>query len=436
MGDVSQSNRSTIDGSNFVYQSRVVVPRLEFIRGVLQSLSERYDERIIVEFMSPVEEDREFVLKVREKSPWAWSVDEWREFGAGEALPAGKGRVYMLPFNLVPSRDFEVVAAPTPTPALPPGSPSPGAPEPPPPPEVPEIPPTEQPEPVDAPEGASKRVVKAIEDNVANAAETAVLVEAWHDLFQQLIEEFGQAAIDEALQDLGGVEIAFDVADPRIAQHMREFGAVRMEQVNETTQSAIAAQIADGLEASETFRELSARVQAVFQEARESRANLIVNTELTTSTNFASVTGLRQAGFKEKEWLATRDNKVRDTHVELDGTVVGIDENFVSPSGASGPYPGAMGAASEDCNCRCAVITVLANRALSFREAMWKTKDAQRLPWERRLTLAILPAFDKQEKAVIAELKRQLSKSARKRTRQAQPSLWEGREAASAVESL
>ena len=57
-----------------------------------------------------------------------------------------------------------------------------------------------------------------------------------------------------------------------------------------------------------------------------------------------------------KQWDSTLDKKTRATHRELDGQIVGVDEYFVSPNGHKALYPGEFGVASEDVNCRCALL--------------------------------------------------------------------------------
>lgn len=55
-----------------------------------------------------------------------------------------------------------------------------------------------------------------------------------------------------------------------------------------------------------------------------------------------------------KVWVATRDARTRDTHRALGGESVGIDDAFVSPSGARLRFPGDPEApAAEVANCRC-----------------------------------------------------------------------------------
>lgn len=56
-----------------------------------------------------------------------------------------------------------------------------------------------------------------------------------------------------------------------------------------------------------------------------------------------------------KEWDSTMDSRTRDTHVELDGQIRELEEPF-EIGGMKAMYPHGFGIASEDINCRCAVL--------------------------------------------------------------------------------
>ena len=59
----------------------------------------------------------------------------------------------------------------------------------------------------------------------------------------------------------------------------------------------------------------------------------------------------------KKQWDATLDGVTRDTHRELDGQIVDVDEDFVVPStGDRASAPSMFGDPAEDCNCRCCVL--------------------------------------------------------------------------------
>jgi len=63
---------------------------------------------------------------------------------------------------------------------------------------------------------------------------------------------------------------------------------------------------------------------------------------------------------EKKEWLASKDEKVRDSHVSTDGQVVDINESFTTGDGNKLMQPGDYSApASDIINCRCTVLPVI-----------------------------------------------------------------------------
>ena len=94
------------------------------------------------------------------------------------------------------------------------------------------------------------------------------------------------------------------------------------------------------------------------------RSRTIARTESTKAINLASVqaynTAMKDGINIRKEWLSARDDVVRDTHQELDGQIVGVNELFTVPStGQQSVSPGGFGEASEDINCRCTVLPIV-----------------------------------------------------------------------------
>lgn len=116
LGIIENSNRATIESAAFLFTRFVVEPRLEFLRDWFQQrLIPFFDDRLIIDFVSPVPEDKEFELNAAKVAPWARMVDEWRELQGLEPLPEGRGQVFLIPINLLPSRS-PGGAAPTPMP--------------------------------------------------------------------------------------------------------------------------------------------------------------------------------------------------------------------------------------------------------------------------------------------------------------------------------
>lgn len=79
MGIVENSNRATIGAADYLFASKIILPRGEFIADYLTTLAQEWDDRFFVAFESPVQEDRDFALKVYQAQPTCFSKNEWRK---------------------------------------------------------------------------------------------------------------------------------------------------------------------------------------------------------------------------------------------------------------------------------------------------------------------------------------------------------------------
>lgn len=100
IGELGDSNRATSFNARMIYAENVLLSRLELFRDTLQDLAEReYDDRIIIQYDSPLPDDQEFQKEIAEAAPWAFQVDEIRELAGRAPLEEG-GDVHMVPFQL------------------------------------------------------------------------------------------------------------------------------------------------------------------------------------------------------------------------------------------------------------------------------------------------------------------------------------------------
>jgi len=90
------------------------------------------------------------------------------------------------------------------------------------------------------------------------------------------------------------------------------------------------------------------------------RLEMIARTETIRASNAGAYHLYRNWGVvAQKEWLAAVDDRTRDTHLEANGQVVGLDEPF-NVGGAPLMYPGdPNGPLGEVVNCRCVVLPVI-----------------------------------------------------------------------------
>lgn len=112
-----------------------------------------------------------------------------------------------------------------------------------------------------------------------------------------------------------------------------------------------------------TANQIEMMLGAYTRNLRLARARAIAETEALKLTNAARNLAARQAleaaGRRgTKTWLHTSAAEPREAHLQMVGDTVGMDEAFVSPSGARLLYPGdtSLGAGARDIiNCQCGV---------------------------------------------------------------------------------
>lgn len=85
MGIVENSNRATIDASDYLYQKNVICPRLDFLAdSFTKALG---DPSLVVGYESPIPADDEFNLKVMVAQPTLFTKNEWRSLAGAPTRP-------------------------------------------------------------------------------------------------------------------------------------------------------------------------------------------------------------------------------------------------------------------------------------------------------------------------------------------------------------
>lgn len=120
----------------------------------------------------------------------------------------------------------------------------------------------------------------------------------------------------------------------------------------------IAGEISRGISNAAMYSEMARNI-AGYAGISKNKAMRIARTEAHRIQCKATADAQRKAKEKGadvvKQWDASLDGKTRDTHRELDGQIRELDEPF-EVAGMEAMQPGGFGIASEDCNCRCALL--------------------------------------------------------------------------------
>ena len=179
---------------------------------------------------------------------------------------------------------------------------------------------------------------------------------AWQEAFEALelpfvtlaYREAGQAAYKEI-----GIEVAFNVTNPRAKKYLEDKVFKFAEDVNETTREKIRKALVKGLDAGDDIPTISQRVADVFEISRGSRTEAIARTEIVGASNNGTHGGYVESEVVETTiWIDSRDDRVRTSphNHALDREEVKLGERY--SNGLLHPHdPG--GAAGNVINCRC-----------------------------------------------------------------------------------
>lgn len=178
---------------------------------------------------------------------------------------------------------------------------------------------------------------------------------AYNELFYEFEQQHGFGLIFNKLpEDVLETIINAKTANVRLSERLKD-GLVSELKANLT--SALYRGFSRGWGYQKIARELAEAGNSSF-----SRAMRIARTEggrITSVTRQKSQREARRQGVElEKQWVSTLDKRTRDTHQELDGKVVGIDEYF-EVRGLKTLQPNMFGIAEEDINCRCRTLSVI-----------------------------------------------------------------------------
>lgn len=120
IGITNDGNRATAENAQDRLHIGCTLPMCEFRRTELQEfILCDFGEEFILDYTSPLREDKQFRLEAMKATPGNFCVDEWREMAGYTALEGQKGTVFCVPGNVTPVADISEAPAAVALPALP-----------------------------------------------------------------------------------------------------------------------------------------------------------------------------------------------------------------------------------------------------------------------------------------------------------------------------
>lgn len=181
----------------------------------------------------------------------------------------------------------------------------------------------------------------------------------WEKRFRDVGRELIKMAVFvnglRMMEELPGVGVSFSVENPRAVKWIKDKVFKFAYEVNQTTEKELRAALRSALDAGSSIQEIKKEVQRIFGYAEGFRNERIARTETISATNYGALEAIKQSGIVgvKKEWIATLDERTRDTHAAMDGEAVGLDEEF--SNGLQFPGDPNTDDLAEIINCRCTI---------------------------------------------------------------------------------
>ena len=135
-------------------------------------------------------------------------------------------------------------------------------------------------------------------------------------------------------------------------------------------------EVTQGIIQGESIVDIGKRLISGLASSNASKMNMFARTAVTGAQNAGRVERMKEAeelGIEvKKQWMATLDDRTRDSHAELDGETVDVDEPFSNGL----MYPGdPSGAPEEVYNCRCTLVYIYPKYQQHFERTAYLPDD-------------------------------------------------------------
>lgn len=158
--------------------------------------------------------------------------------------------------------------------------------------------------------------------------------------------------------------------DPRVdpdfaariaANYVKMHANDKSDKITNTTLDLARQAVAAGIEAEKTPGQIALLIRAtVGEDVGAYRARMIARTETAGAYNSATHDTAEEmqasTGPLNKVWIAASDDRVRETHSDVDGTSIPLGEDFTVGESKMGFPSDPSGEASEVINCRCTLV--------------------------------------------------------------------------------
>lgn len=346
IGQITNSNRSTIDAAFTILAKVTLTPRLTFLREELAyKLLPLFGDSdgLVLDYVSPIPEDREFMLEVMKSFPEHFTRDEIRALA--EHPSRTDGAVYSVKNGLTMTQAGDVETeqqARSLSSAISKASDG----------EIALFVESEQKEQIELP--YSPEAQQIAESIAAEDLQNIKATEA-RQYYEQAVLEWSK---DQAAAIGGAGSVNFALLNPLIVEFAQEKTGELVKNIDATSKKDLAEVVTRAMREGKGVNEIKSEVRAIFTGYSRNRINTISRTEMSKAQGWGQWQTMKMSGVvPAREWVANFDGATRKAHALLHGQKAGIDKPFINPeTGDAAMYPASFGTPSQDCNCRCTTV--------------------------------------------------------------------------------
>ena len=209
--------------------------------------------------------------------------------------------------------------------------------------------------------GDMKKFEKIIDSRISKWSETL------NAAYGEILADFGENTYNDLLKSFSDFakktakgQKDFDPFNSLIIAWSKKWSAERATLIAESSKNFCKGIITLGLEDAKTTYEISKDLRKYYDQNKIYRAYRMGRTEVAGASNYGSLAGAKQADIPKmkKCWVSARDDRVRDSHIDVEGNYPnGIEmDDFFYVNGYPMAYPGdPSGPGDETIMCRCAL---------------------------------------------------------------------------------
>jgi HK97 family phage portal protein len=175
--------------------------------------------------------------------------------------------------------------------------------------------------------------------------------DSWIKLLTEIdvmvIEDFGNAMFTQLKSEAAVLEVkgplaGFNVFAKLITEWIVKSVAQKVVMINNTTMEKIKAIVFDGQTNGKSIKEITKNIDSLYlDQIIPNRSEVIARTEVISSSNAGNRFAAIQTDLPlTKEWISTRDERTRDTHIDIDGQIRDRDKYYDLSSGVQLMFPG------------------------------------------------------------------------------------------------